>query len=176
MGKRRLKIGFLVVLLLLNNVCSSQEREYLLKAAYIEKIVNFIEWPDSSIHGNFIIGVYGNKMFATILNDFFRSDSGVNGTKIKVQEVQTIEGIQKCQVLVIDAGTDDLTGILKNIETHPVLTIADYPGYANRGVMVNFYIDANKIKFELNPNEMKKANLSVNYMLYKVAKIVKTTF
>lgn len=174
-----MRVGFLkivlLVMLLPGKVVFAQDRGYLLKAAYIEKIINFVEWPNLPDSDGFVIAVYKNEAFAKVLTNFFSDDVKVNGEKVKVISINTVKQISSCQLLFIDTDTEELIQLLDNLHGIPVMTITDKLGFASYGAMINFYIDNNKIKFELNPNEFKKASLSVNYMLYKVAKIVKTS-
>lgn len=175
MRVKHFKILFLLAVLLPGKLTFAQEREYLLKAAYIEKIVNFVDWPNLSGDKEFVIAVYKNEVLAKVFAHFFSEEVFIDGMRVSIKSISTLKEIEACHVLFIDTDTKELEKLLENLRGIPVLTISDKPGYANNGVMINFYIDNNKIKFELNPAEFKKASLSVNYMLYKVAKIVKTT-
>ena len=55
-----------------------------------------------------------------------------------------------------------------------VLTVADTPGFAERGVMINFFITReDKVRFEANLEEAENSGLRLSSQLLKLATIVK---
>ena len=59
-----LTFGFLVP-----TAQASETREYAVKAAYLFKFINLIEWPNESKIDNFVIGVVGPGPFGPSLDD-----------------------------------------------------------------------------------------------------------
>jgi hypothetical protein len=58
---------------------------------------------------------------------------------------------------------------LKGID---VITVGDTVGYANKGVMINFFLENNKVRFEINIDMFKQKNMQVSSKLLSLAKIV----
>ncbi len=82
----------------------------------------------------------------------------------------------KCEVLFISGSQEKkLTEILQRLEGAPVLTIGDTDTYARRGVMINFFIEGNKIRFKINLNQAKRAGLNISSRLLKLAVILEDT-
>jgi len=52
------------------------------------------------------------------------------------------------------------------------LTIGDTKGFAQQGVIINFYIKDEKVRFEINVDAAKRANLKISAKLLRLAKIV----
>jgi len=53
-----------------------------------------------------------------------------------------------------------------------VLTVSDCEYFARYGVMLNFYKDGDKVKFEHNRRTAKEAGLKVSSKLLKMATII----
>ena len=56
----------------------------------------------------------------------------------------------------------------------PVLLVGDTRGYGEAGVHLNFFLEADKVRFELNPAALRQAGLDVSYLLQQVARTVET--
>jgi hypothetical protein len=54
----------------------------------------------------------------------------------------------------------------------PVLTVSDTTGFAEQGVLINFYVSQKRLHFEINEPAFRKAPLSVSTRLLEIAKIV----
>lgn len=66
-----MKIVLLSILILFNLPCNAQSDENIIKAAYIERITRFVEWPQlqsSKDTGTFKIGVYRDNELYNIIS------------------------------------------------------------------------------------------------------------
>ncbi|MDD5230987.1 MAG: YfiR family protein, partial [Candidatus Marinimicrobia bacterium] len=62
--------------------------------------------------------------------------------------------------------------ILKQIANRRTLTIASTTGFCKRGVMINFFIQDDMVKFEMNPAKLESAGLKASSQLLKLARII----
>ncbi len=53
-----------------------------------------------------------------------------------------------------------------------VLTIGNTLGFAQRGVIINFYLEDQKVRFEINVDAAKREKLTISSQLLKLARIV----
>ena len=67
---------------------------------------------------------------------------------------------------------DNSPNIIAFSKDKPILTIGDYDKYAENGVLINFYIEDNKIRFEINETALSLSGLHSSYLLLNLAKIV----
>ena len=76
--------------------------------------------------------------------------------------------------LVYIAGSrgDDVSNVLTITCKRPILTIADYPDAAEKGILVNLYVEMNKLRFEINEKGFREAGPEINSILLKVSRIV----
>ena len=91
----------------------------------------------------------------------------------EVQPVDSRTSLNECRVLFIAASeSSNLRRVLKDIKGNVTLTVGDTNGYAAQGVMVNFYPESNKVRFEINVDAARRASLRISSQLLKLARIV----
>ena len=174
-------ICFLAVtctVLLSSTLTHSASREYALKAAFIEKFTRFINWPlDSPVHKPdtiFSICVTGKNPFNGVLEKIARL-STIKNKPVQVKQIDVIDNIGECQILFI-AATKNITlkKILQKTKGQPILTISDTPGYAQLGIMINFYPRDNSIGFEINKQASEMSRLAISSRLLKLSRIIES--
>lgn len=144
--------------------------EYEVETAFIHNIAKFIEWPDRAA-GTLTLCVLGQNPFGNAL-------SVLQGKSIadKVWEVLPIGSsinLNRCDVLFISASEKNALGqILAGLQGRPVLTMGNTTGYAEQGVMVNFYLEQNRVHFEINNDSAVRAGFRFGSQLLKLARIV----
>lgn len=174
----RAYIRTLQFLLMFLMVCSfspkptDQPQEYTVKAAFIYKFTNYIDW-DSLIPGNeFIIGVVGSSPIKGELAEIAKTKL-IKDKKIIVRQYDHLDDINPCHILFISGKTSvDLDEILAKTSNKGTLTISEKEGYAARGTDINFIVIDNKLKFEANPKAINASGLKASSQLLKLAIIV----
>ncbi len=145
-----------------------------IQTAYIYNFAKFIKWPsDIKNRDSFNVCIYGDADFEGKLNKLDQKPLGKK--KISVSRVDTKEEIQNCQMLILPSvGDSKLAELTAWAKKHHIVTISDTEGYANRGVMINFYLENKKVRFEINHQKAKNANINISSKLLRVAKVVKS--
>ncbi len=154
------------------NAQAAPPTEYEVKAAFIHNIAKFVEWPDASRSGGALrLCLLGQNPFGNAL-DALRGK--VIGDKVwEIVPVNQQTNLSHCQVLFIAASESDKLGqVLENIKGDAVLTVADSDGFAGRGVMVNFYLEQNRVRFEINRDAASRGGFRISSQLLKLARIV----
>jgi len=154
-----------------------QIKEYTLKTVFIERFTRFTKWTDDSldieINKPFIITVLGESPFESELDEFFSSIM-IKNKKVEIHYISNINEIKNCHILFISKSERRrLKNILKHVSDKSILTIGDTEGFAEMGVIINFYMNKNKIHFEINEEALKKSGLIINYLLLHHARLVK---
>jgi hypothetical protein len=147
--------------------------EYEVKAAFIHNIAKFVEWPGAlPSSGSARLCLLGEDPFGGAL-DALRGKQ-IGRLVWEIVPVNSGANLKECRVLFIAATErDNLKNILASIGNSPVLTMGDTDGYAGQGVMVNFYMEANRVRFEINREAVARARLSVSSQLLRLARIVR---
>jgi hypothetical protein len=169
-------IAFLLVFVLLQT-SSAAMNEMLVKAIFLEKFTQFIDWPEESAMEDssrpFIIGVIGKNPFNTILEENY-STQKIENRKVEIRYLTDIEEIEDCHILFIGkTKTNTVDQIISTTKDKPILTVSDSKGNAKRGVHINFYMSDRKIRFEINQSAIDTSNLKISYKLLQLARIVK---
>jgi hypothetical protein len=154
----------------------SQADEYTVKGVFIEKFTRFIEWPmDSKMQiksSPVIISVIGDNPFGDKLHNIYRTTK-IKNKNVQIRQISRISEIEGSDILFISTSKyKEINDILAYTNDKPILTIGDTKDYAEMGVLINFYLSENKIRFEINETAMSHTGLYASYMLFKLAKIV----
>lgn len=145
--------------------------EYDLKAACLYKLLNYIDWPDQSA-GTIIIGVVGENPFGPALAQL--NGRMAKGRAISVREVSAGD-LRGCHVVFISPSEKQRLGpILDSLKTSRILTISEMDGFAERGGIINFVSERNKVRFEINPDAARSKGLTISSELLSLARVVKS--
>ena len=185
--KRRLRAVLAILPILLANATLNAQNtpgssEYLIKAGFIYNFANLVQWPSTSFaqpDSPIVIVILGEDHFGTTL------DHALEGKKVSARsfvikrarsasELQRALGPQKeCQILYVSSSEMSHLGeaiqLLKGV---PVLTIGETPGFAKNGGIINLILEDNKVRFEVNVQAAKEADLNISSRLLALARII----
>lgn len=150
-------------------------REYQLKAVFLFNFAQFVAWPPAAFaapDAPLVIGVLGDDPFHKTLDDTVRGEK-VEGHPIAIERYRRLEDLRPCHVLfVCRSEFTHLDQILARLKGQPVLTVGDVEGFAQRGGMIRFVNDNNKVRFRINVEAAKAADLTISSKLLRPADIV----
>lgn len=164
------------VCVLTTGLLFAQVDEHLLKSAYLGKFALFTEWPEDFNNREsdslFKIGVVGDSKILDALKEFYQNQD-IRNKKVLICKILNLNEIDDCHILFISESAEHrLNDILNISASRPVLTISDAPGFCEKGVLLNLFIENNKIRFEINEKAVKESGLYMNFHLLKYAKII----
>ncbi len=149
--------------------------EYRIKAAFLYNLARMVEWPNENIltaKKPFVICFIGEEPFGDALD--LIDDKQVRNRDIEFHKEVAVGQAEHCAMLFISASEDErLEEILGEIRTSPILTVADTPGFAERGVIVNLLREEKKVKLWINTQAAKLASLELSPTLIELATLVK---
>jgi hypothetical protein len=152
------------------------EREYQIKAAYLYNFINYIDWPADALPpagGMLTIGVVGDNPFGAALDAL--KGKQIKGRTLSVKQLSSLENLDQCQIVFISPSEKErLPEILARLKDARVLTVSEIEGFAQRGGIINFISERNKVRFEVNPDAAKRTGLTVSSELLKLARLVKS--
>lgn len=179
----------LVLLLVCQNCCSAQSaqyKEYEIKAAFIYNFLKFVDWPpDKPVfnRGEITIGIIGQDHFAGAFDAF--KDKQVKDCNVTVRRFESFEKLQnapaqqraenlgQCHILFIcDSERSRIPEIIKLVSQQGVLTVSDTDRFLQAGGVINFVLEDNKIRFEINATAAERAKLEMRSQLLRLAKDV----
>ena len=182
------KVGILIVIISLVSAMalrshaegleSSDSSEYLIKAGFIYNFAKLVEWPTTAFaqaESPIVIGILGDDPFGATL-DRIVADKKINGRGFAVKRLKwtkELKDLRDCNILFVSSSEKEhMDGVVDAIKWLPILTIGDVPGFARRGGIMNFTLEDNKIRFEVNVEAAKRADLTISSRLLTLARIV----
>jgi hypothetical protein len=145
------------------------------KSAYLYNFGKFVEWPAkaTSVGEFFPICVLGDDNFGSTLETIIAGES-INGKKVAVTRIAKPQDAVSCRILFISSSEQNqLKEILAALDNTSVLTVSDMPQFTRRGGMIQFVVEANKVRFEVDLTSAERAGLTLSSQLLKVAINVK---
>jgi hypothetical protein len=179
MSQRLAALIVLLVLLRIPVLRSQQPRvsEYEVKATYLYNFARFVEWPPTAAIAKteaFPICVLGQDPFGPALDSVVSGET-IDGKAVSAKRVTKQQDAVGCRVLYISLSEETrLKEILTALGKAGVLTVSDIPQFSQRGGMIQFVQDKNKIRFEVNLANAGAAGLTLSSELLKVAVTVRT--
>jgi len=147
----------------------------LVEAGFITKFPLFVTWPEHVWRpgvGVLTIGVLGDSPVLADLQQL-APYAEIEGSTVAVRYLVDVAEARECEIVFIAATeADRLDDILACVRGLPVLTVADSPGFAQRGVHINFYLEEARVRFELNQRACEEAGLGLSFRLRNVARMV----
>jgi hypothetical protein len=155
-----------------DRLAMARPTEYQVKAAFLYNFARFVEWPAPPPPGQpFVIAVVGADPFGRVLDDTV-ADKTVHGHPIAVRRGGAEAARGAHIVYVSPSERHRLDAVLESVAGQGVLTVADTPGAARRGVMINFVMDDHRVRFEINLRRAETAGLRMSSQLLRLAALV----
>jgi len=163
-----------------------ENREALIKAAYLYNFAVHSEWPKNAAGGardKFCIGILGGGDLSPFLKKIAATKT-VQEKPIELSQFASVADYKPCHLLFIahepatgrkESAAERLEAALKQIKNAPVLIVTESDGLAQKGATINFYIEENKVKFEVNLDAVKRADLQISSKVLRLGKIIQST-
>lgn len=163
----------LVSFIFASSILALNAQETRFKAIMLYQFTKLVGWPQLEAQNpnqEFVIGIYGDpKVFE--LTEYYTKGKKVGANTIKVEYYNTVKEINKCQILFVAySKTQYLPVIIQRVgESSPTLIATSRPGALKYGSIVNFVIDNELMKVEINNTTALKRQLQISYQLQKAA-------
>lgn len=156
----------------------SASSEYLVKAGFIYNFAQLVQWPPaafSQANSPIVIGILGTDPFGETIDRVVEGKK-LEGRSLVVKRLKRGASVKDCNILFVSSSeAARLEEVLQNTKNLPILTIGEMPGFAMRGGIINLTVEGNKIRFEVNIEAAKQANLNISSRLLALARIVPPT-
>ena len=150
--------------------------EYQVKAAYLYNFGRFIKWPAgiaASKGDSFPVCVLGRDPFGPILDSTLAGEA-LEGKPVVIRRIAKEQDAADCRILYVGSTEEHhLKEILAATDQAGVLTVSDIPGFSRRGGMIQFVMEGDRVRFEINLATAESAKLVLSSELLKVAAAVR---
>lgn len=152
------------------------QSEDQVKAAFLFNFVRYVEWPSEVFEddaSDVKICMFKAEAFASVVKQTV-SGKNVGDRNVEVDLIGNAGSTRGCHLLYVGVvGEESISDLVSNLGNAPIFTVSDAEGFAQSGGMANFFRTDSKIRFEMNPDAAKKANLKISSRLLRLARVVK---
>jgi hypothetical protein len=165
--------ALLVAAMLIAGSTFAQDRP--IHEVYSMMVFNFtkyVQWPDHTANGEFVIGVIGNADVHKTLETWYGGKPRGAKTYV-IKKFNSSAEVTDCHVLFIDKSkSGEFDAVNAKVQGKGTLLITDKNGLGAKGSGINFKTVDNKLKFELNQKALETANLKVSGALSSMAILI----
>ncbi|HEU5452384.1 MAG TPA: YfiR family protein [Terriglobales bacterium] len=143
------------------------------KAAFVYNFAKFVDWPPASQPSDAITFCLMGQSETTEVLQRTLPGKTVNARRVALKRIHRTPELSLCQILFLadDAGRDAETYLAES-RTLPILSVTEISGMADRGVMIEFVLEENKVRFEINLDSANRAGLKISSKLLSLARVV----
>lgn len=139
------------------------------QAMFIYNFSRLIEWPANAKSGDFTIGVLGNSQITSSLTTFVVGKK-VGSQNIAIKQFNDVGDITSCHILFVSFGkSSKMSEVQSKLSGTHSLIIGEKKDLVSDGAAINFVIDNNKLRFQLNTANAEKYQLKVSKSLQEMA-------
>lgn len=147
-------------------------QEYELKAAFIYRFIDYVEWNKTNNLKMFEIAVLSESPITEMLIEIGR-DKKAKNKNMDVREYYDLNDIDFCDILFVSKNYNSpIETVISKFGNKNILIITEQSGYCAKGAQINFLVLENKLKFEVNLNAAKRAGLKISSQLLEHAIII----
>jgi hypothetical protein len=151
--------------------------EYRLKAAFLVKFPQFVDWPAAALDGRKVVDicVVSPTPFGTDLHELVKGET-IRGYPLGVRLVTGEASAATCHVLFVpDARLARARAILRHVAERPVLTVGDRPEFLEAGGIINMKVVDDRVRFEVDLPAAERAGVRLSSQLLRLAESVRST-
>ena len=155
----------ILLLLILSFVLTSSVREknYKLYSIFVYKFAQNIQWPEKP--GDFVLGVYGNEL--AYQEFILLQTKSIGSRKIVIKKITSPSWNGYDLIFVPSEHSKVLPDLNTKTSGQPILIISETDKMTNSGI--NFVLDNDRLKFEVNKKNCESRNLQVSKDLILLA-------
>jgi hypothetical protein len=156
----------LILLLLVVAPLGAATREYEIKAGFIYNFLRFVDWPTPRT--GWTVGIFGSDPFEGALAEL--EARPLSGKSIRVMVVKSVAEAKNCDVVYIGPSESSRFGQhINSLKGADVLTVSDIPEFADKGGVIGLFTERNRVRFNVNLDALKSANLKANARFLQLA-------
>ncbi len=154
---------------------ADQPSEYEIKAAFLYNFAKFVTWPASSFaeeNSPILIGILGVDPFGPILDETVR-DKAIEGRPLVVKRIRDMGEAKGVHLLFIGQRDEGLLEKeIGGLDRPGILTVGDATDFAARYGVIGFFMEENRVRFEVNVGAAETAGLKISSRLLQLARVI----
>lgn len=159
----------MVISMILQPSYALDQRELIIKGAYLFRFSLFVEWPETNPKpADIVFCIASNENTTEVLKDVLK-DRQINKKAVRVQQVKPQDNLSSCRVLYIPKITENTVYFLNAARKQPILTVGESEIFQQQQGMIYLFKKNNRIRFSINQSAAQLANLNFRAQLLKLA-------
>jgi len=146
--------------------------EYAVKAAYLYKFGNFVEWPAAAFeNASSVVNlcVVGEDPFGDILDKVVQGQT-IGDRPIRVRRLKTVTRDSGCHILYVGgADTERIAQTLEAVRGANVLTVTDAADTGRSESVIDFVIKDDHVRFNIDAHAASLNGLTISSKLLGLA-------
>ena len=151
---------------------SPEYMSYKVKSAYLYNFMRLVDWPADSFNkpdSPITTCILGDDPFGSTLDGIKKKTS--QGRLLSIVNLSEINEVtDNCQLLFISSSEEPrFETIFSQTGTSPILTVGELDGFIQQGGIIEFVMEADKVRFKINLKRANQAGMKINDRLLKIA-------
>ncbi len=156
------------------------------KAAYVLNFLRYAQWPATAFENPvapIVVTQVGDCEVGSVLPDVIGRAEPIDGHPLALRRVVApdaapdrdafLRSIEDSHlVFVCPCADEGVRAIVEHVRGREVLTVGDAPDFAERGGMIGFVLQRDRIVFEANPQAIHASTVTISAKVLKLANIV----
>ena len=169
---KKIKTLLMAAALITVNAMAQERPMHEVYSMMVFNFTKYVQWPDHTATGEFVIGVVGNSDVFNTLNTWYGGKPRGSKTYV-IKKFSNASEVTDCHVVFIDKSrSGEFESINGKVKGKGTLIITDKNGLGEKGSGINFKTIDNKLKFELNQKALEASNLKVSGALSSMAILI----
>src|SRR5437879_5179394 len=136
--------------------------EYQVKSAYLYEFAKMASWPEEALPtatSKLVMCVVGGDAdFPDVLRSTL-AGKNIGEHPIEIRHAQSPGELKSCHLVFLRASAHDVPATIAGLEKASVLCVGESKDFLNQGGMINFVLEGQKIRFELNSAAIEQAHI-----------------
>lgn len=143
-----------------------------IKATYLDKFGDFVDWPASTLNGPtdpVRLCVVGDDPFGAVLDQTTRGQR-IGSRPLVLMRLDKVDRGAPCNILFAGGSPrQSVADILDKMRGAPVLTITDAAGAPPARGIINFVVLGNRVRFQIDGQSATQSGLAISSKLLSLA-------
>jgi hypothetical protein len=151
------------------------EEEYRLKAAFVARFPQFVEWPAPALDGRRTLDlciVGPTSPFDRTLDELVEGEA-LAGRRLATRVVEPAGRFEGCHLLFLSTTTPAREAALKRVDGRPILTVSDAPRFLDEGGIILLRVADRRVRFDVSVSAAERAGLRLSSQLLRLALTVR---
>jgi hypothetical protein len=155
-------------------IAQSASDEYRLKAAFVYRFPQFVEWPAATLQDarTLDLCVLQPNPFGSDLERLVNGEA-LNGRPLRVRVVAGLDALTGCHAVFAGGRSEAAAAVLKAVAGRPVLTVGETDRFLDDGGIIALRVVERRVRFEVDATNAQKAGLRINAQLLSLAAAVR---